>query len=144
VSALRAPFANSSSLEFLGLPPGGPSFLFSNERNTGQPKPWDVGMQMHVSILHHDYPAPVRDTVESKLQHLVKFYDRIISMRALLEKQHDEHRVELVANVGNGAVLVVDARDFTFPTALEDAIGRMERLLKRHHDKLSQGRRRGR
>jgi ribosomal subunit interface protein len=126
-------------------PPGDTSFfLFSNERKTGQPKPWDVGMQMHVSILHHDYPAPVRDTVESKLQHLVKFYDRIISMRALLEKQHDEHRVELVANVGNGAVLVVDARDFTFPTALEDAIGRMERLLKRHHDKLSQGRRRGR
>ena len=26
----------------------------------------------------------------------------------------------------------------------QDAIGRMERLLKRHHDKLSQGRRRGR
>lgn len=101
-------------------------------------------MQMHVSIPHHDYPAPVRDTVESKLQHLVKFYDRIVSLRALLEKQHDEHRVEIVANVGNGAVLVVDARDFAFPSALENAIGRMERLLKRHHDKLSHGRRRGR
>jgi ribosomal subunit interface protein len=101
-------------------------------------------MQTHVSILHHDYPSPVRDTVESKLQHLVKFYDRIVSLRAMLEKQHDEHRVEIVANVGNGAVLVVDARGSAFQSALEEAIERMERLLKRHHDKQNPGRRRGR
>lgn len=101
-------------------------------------------MQTHVSILHHDYPSPVRETVESKLQHLVKFYDRIVSLRAMLEKQHDEHRVEIVANVGNGAVLVVDARGSAFQSALEEAIERMERLLKRHHDKQNPGRRRGR
>lgn len=101
-------------------------------------------MQTHVSILHHDYPAPVRDTVDSKLQHLVKFYDRIVSMRALLERQREEHRVELVANVGHGAVLVVDARGSAFQSVLEDALGRMERLLKRHHDRLNHGRRRGR
>lgn len=101
-------------------------------------------MQTHVSILHHDYPSPVRDTVESKLQHLVKFYDRIVSLRAMLEKQHDEHRVEIVANVGNGAVLVVDARGSAFQSALEEAIERMERLLKRHHDKQNPGSRRGR
>lgn len=101
-------------------------------------------MQTHVSILHHDYPALVRDTVESKLQHLVKFYDRIVSVRAMLEKQHDEHRVELVANIGRGAVLVVDARGLAFSEALEEALARMERLLKRHHDKRVQGRRRSR
>ena len=101
-------------------------------------------MQTHVSILHHDYPALVRDTVDTKLQHLVKFYSRIHSIRAMLEKQHDEHRVELVANVGHGAVLVVDSRGSAFSNALEEALERMERLLKRHHDKLQQGRRRTR
>ncbi|MBL8857900.1 MAG: HPF/RaiA family ribosome-associated protein [Planctomycetes bacterium] len=101
-------------------------------------------MQTHVSILHHDYPAPVRDTVDTKLQHLAKFYSRTHSIRAMLEKQHDEHRVELVANVGHGAVLVVDSRGLAFSNALEEALARMERLLKRHHDKLQQNRRRAR
>jgi ribosomal subunit interface protein len=86
----------------------------------------------------------VRDTVESKLQHLVKFYDRIVSVRALLEKQHDEHRVEIVANVGHGTVLVVDARAPAHVNALEEALNRMERRLKRHHDEMNPGRRRGR
>jgi ribosomal subunit interface protein len=99
-------------------------------------------MQTQVSILHHDYPSRVREQVEEKLQHLVKFYNRIVSVRALLERQHEEHRVELVANVGQGAVLVVDARDTAFGSALEEALGRMERLLKRHNHKHNDLRRR--
>ncbi len=99
-------------------------------------------MQTHVSILHHDYPTTVRSTVDTKLQHLVKFYDRIVSVRALLERQADLHRVELVAAVGHGAVLVVDSRNDEFSSALEEALSRMERLLKRHHDKFHERRRR--
>ena len=101
-------------------------------------------MQALVSILHHDYPVRAREQVEQKLQHLVKFYDRIVSMRALLERQHDEHRIEIVAHVARGAVLVVDARASAFGAALEEAIERMERLLKRQNDKRLHDRRRGR
>jgi ribosomal subunit interface protein len=101
-------------------------------------------MQTQVSILHHDYPTPVRTQVEQKLQHLVKFYERTVSMRALLERQGDDHRVEIVASVGQGAVLVVDARAPMFASALEEALERMERLLKRHNQKhLNARRRRG-
>jgi ribosomal subunit interface protein len=101
-------------------------------------------MQPQVSILHHDYPARAREQVETKLQHLVKFYDRIVSMRALLERQHEEHRVEIVAHIARGAVLVVDARGTAFGSTLEEAIERMERLLKRQNEKRTHDRRRGR
>lgn len=100
-------------------------------------------MKTEVSILHHDYPSQVRDTVEGKLQHLVKFYDRIVSVRALLEKQNEEHRVEFVANVGKGNVLVVDARSDSFSSALDEAMERMTRLLTRHKTKQTGARRRG-
>ncbi len=99
-------------------------------------------MQTQVSILHHDYPTQVRSQVEQKLQHLVKFYERTVSMRALLERQGDDHRVEIVASVGQGAVLVVDARASMFASALEEALERMERLLKRHNQKHVTARRR--
>jgi len=143
-SALRSR-THSPIVEYLESRPLAFASVFASEGLvTGLFGPLEIGMQTHVSIPHHDYPAPVRDTVESKLSHLVKFYDRIVSMRALLEKQHDEHRVEIVANVGHGAVLVVDARGAAHANALEEALARMERLLKRHHDKMNPGRRRGR
>jgi ribosomal subunit interface protein len=98
-------------------------------------------MQTSVSILHHDYPPLVRDTVDAKLQQLERFHGRIVSMRALLERQRTDHRVELVANVGHGAVLVADARRDEFGAALEEATARMERLLKRDHDRRIERRR---
>ncbi|MAE28932.1 MAG: ribosome-associated translation inhibitor RaiA [Planctomycetota bacterium] len=100
-------------------------------------------MKTEVSILHHDYPSQVRDTVEDKLQRLVKFNDRLVSIRALLEKQNDDHRVEFVANVGNGNVLVVDARSDSFGSALDEATERMTRVLTRHKTKQTDARRRG-
>ena len=67
-------------------------------------------MKTEVSILHNDYPSRVRDVVDEKLQRLVKFCGWTISMRALCERQNDDHRVEIVANAGGGTVLVADAR----------------------------------
>ena len=100
-------------------------------------------MLTQVSILHHDYPSQVRDQVDEKLKHLTRFSERIVSLRALLERQREEHRVEIVASVGHGAVLVADARHLSFGPALDEALSRMEGLLKRHNQKLTQERRRG-
>lgn len=99
-------------------------------------------MQTHVAILHHDYPSPVRDQVDEKLQHLARFHERTVSIKALLERQKDDHRVEIVANVGQGAVLVADARHTTFGLALDEALARMTGLLKRYNEKQNLGRRR--
>ena len=100
-------------------------------------------MNTQVSILHHDYPTRVRDVVEERLHHLVKFYDRLSSLRALLERQNEDHRVEIVANVGRGTVLVADATGEAFSSALDEALERMTRQLKRHHDKVTKDRHRG-
>lgn len=99
-------------------------------------------MQKQVSILHHDYPARVRDEVETRLEHLLKFHERIVSSRALLERHNEEHRVEIVCNVGHGAVLVVDARKDAFAAALDEAFDRMHGLLVRHREKHMDQRRR--
>lgn len=99
-------------------------------------------MKTEVSILHREYPAHVRDDVATKLQNLTRFFERTVSMRALLERQREQHRVELVANVGHGVVLVVDARESSIGQALDEALSRMARVLKRHKAKLTSERRR--
>ena len=100
-------------------------------------------MQTIVSIPHHEYPARVREQVETKLQHLVKFYERMVSLRAVLSREGELHRVELVANVGHGVTLVVDSRQEQLESAVDDAVQRMTRVLNRHKTKRAQRQRRG-
>lgn len=100
-------------------------------------------MKTEVAIRHDDYPRPVRDSVEKKLEQLDKFCTWIVSMRALLERQNEDHRVEIVANAGGGVVLVADATSDVFSSALDEALERMVRHLKRHHDKVTKDRHRG-
>lgn len=99
-------------------------------------------MQTIVSIPHHEYPATVREYVEEKLQNLLKYYERIVSIRAVLTREADVHRVELVATVGHGVTLVVDSREDLLETAISDSIERMRRVLTRHKTKLADKHRR--
>jgi ribosomal subunit interface protein len=100
-------------------------------------------MKTLVSVPHHEYPAEVRSHVEQKLQHLLKYYDRIVSLRAVLSRENGHHRVELVANVGHGSTLVVDAREVLLEGAIDGAIDRMGRVLTRHKTRLTERGRRG-
>ncbi len=99
-------------------------------------------MQTQVSILHNDYPAGMRALVDEKLQGLTRFCGQIISMRALLECDKDEHRVEIIAHVGHSNPLIADSRAESFGAALDEALDRMGRIMKRHSEKLTLGRRR--
>ncbi|MFT5284533.1 MAG: ribosomal subunit interface protein [Planctomycetota bacterium] len=101
-------------------------------------------MKTEVSIIHHDYPSRIRDHVATKLQDLNKFFGRTVSVRALLQQERDEHHAELVANVGNGIVLVVEGKANSIHAALDEALARMAKVLKRHKAKRTIERRRPR
>ncbi len=101
-------------------------------------------MKTSVSIPHHDYPARVREFLEARLQTLLKYYDRIVSLRAICERQSDVHRVEIVANVGHHATLVVDARADALERAIDEACAKMTRVLSSHRRKREDRRRRPR
>ena len=99
-------------------------------------------MKTQVSILHHDYPPRVRDMVEEKLQALFRYCSDKVSMSARLEKEKGIHRVEIVATVPHGPVLVADARAEGLGGAIDEALTRMTRLLKRAREKRTIERRR--
>jgi len=93
-------------------------------------------MKTEVVIPHNEYPAQVREHVLRKLDTLERFFEGTVSVRAVLERQHTDHRVELVANVRPGVVLVIDGTSDSMSVALDSAIERMGRVLARHKDKL--------
>ena len=57
--------------------------------------------------------------------------------KANLERQNELHRVELIANVGKGQVLVADVRGGSFLAVLDEAVDRMARQLRKHHDRVT-------
>lgn len=99
-------------------------------------------MRTHVTILHHDYPGHLRALVEDKLEALTRFNDQVTTMTARLERQGDGHRVEIVAQVSHGPTLVADVCREGFSGALEEALDRMGRSLRRSNRKRGTERRR--
>ena len=87
-------------------------------------------MRTEVSILHNDYPVGLSELVEGKLRQLQRFAHEKVALRARLERQRDTHRVEIIATVPRGKVLVADARAQVVGGALDEALSRMARLLK--------------
>jgi len=101
-------------------------------------------MKTLVSVPHRAYPSSVRDAVLARLQSLAKYSDRIESLRAVLDREHDSHCVEIVVHVGHGATLVVDATGATLDEALEEALQRTKGLLTRHKQRIVKRQRRAR
>ncbi|MBM3978018.1 MAG: ribosome-associated translation inhibitor RaiA [Planctomycetes bacterium] len=100
-------------------------------------------MKLQVAILHHQhFPEHVREHIEAKLQHLARYFGRTESLQARLERQRDTYRIELVANLPRGVVLVVEGRAQTMDAALDESLRRMTRVLARHKDRLAHGGRR--
>jgi ribosome-associated translation inhibitor RaiA len=103
----------------------------------------EVRMRTEVSILHDGYPASARELVDGKLQDLFRFCSDKVSMSARLDRVKDIHRIEIVANVPHGPVLVVGANADRYRDALDEALSRMTRLLKKSREKRTIERRRG-
>lgn len=88
-------------------------------------------MQTSVSILHSDYSPRVREAVERELAVLAERTRGVIALRARLAYENGAHRVELVASVAHAPTLVAQARSDSLGLALDAALERMERLLRR-------------
>ncbi|MFT7667628.1 MAG: ribosomal subunit interface protein [Planctomycetota bacterium] len=99
-------------------------------------------MSTQVSIHHNDYSSEIRTIAEEKLGNLFRFCSDKVSLKAHLERQAGGHRVEIVASVPHGPVLVSDVHAEGVMHALDEALSRMTRQLKRSRDKRTVERRR--
>ena len=108
----------------------------SHERPNGRT------LQVEVRTPHGDYPDGVREQVEERLSELTRFFQGTHSIRAILDREQDRHRIELLANAGGRTTIAVDATSDTFSKALTESLHRMQRALSKHKERLTDGRRR--
>jgi len=99
-------------------------------------------MNIEVSMLSKEYKTDLRTFVEEKVSGLVKFNDRLNSIRAVLDQQHDDHMVELVAKVDGVDPMVIEQKGENPRAAVDMAVERMGRTLRKQREKVMDARRR--
>ena len=93
-------------------------------------------MKTTVAIPHHDLPSDHRDLAQQRVQQLERIGDELHGLHVVLELDHLNHHVEIVANIDHGQTLVSEGREESFHAALDAACARMETQLRRHHERL--------
>jgi ribosomal subunit interface protein len=92
-------------------------------------------MNKQISILHQEVPKGTRGYIESRLDAMHLFGNRLDTLTARLDCTHEEHEVELVAGVGGAGTLVAKAKTTSLIGALDEAIDRLTCQLRKVHDK---------
>lgn len=94
-------------------------------------------MTPRISVRHIKLTDAVRQHIEKAADRLPHFFDRIIDCEVIVTKQKIHTEVEFIVKVPQQK-LVASAQndDDNVYKAIDDAAERIERQIKRYHDKL--------
>lgn len=98
-------------------------------------------MKVTINAVHFTADKKLKDLINEKLEKLIKFYDKLVSVEVYLKLENSgqvkDKIVELKANIP-GKTLVSTAIDKSFEASLDEAQGILVRQLKRSKEKLKQ------
>ncbi|HEX2956716.1 MAG TPA: ribosome-associated translation inhibitor RaiA [Chitinispirillaceae bacterium] len=92
-------------------------------------------MEIQITSRHTKASQTLQDTLTAELQRMEKFIDNITSCHVILDSEHVDKTVEITMNVA-GHQIVANAKADNLGKAIDDALIKTERQLKKLNDKL--------
>lgn len=93
-------------------------------------------MDYEINALHDSYSNEATDLVRERMRLLERIEGGASHVRAVIEREDEHrHRVELVATSWGRSVHRAEVRGDTLRSALNDAVHRLERALRRREDR---------
>jgi putative sigma-54 modulation protein len=95
---------------------------------------------MNVSIVgrHIDLTDAMKSTINAVIEDIQKYNLDIISSKVIVEQdKKSEFKVEFNIQVANKGAVVITQKDKDFYKACDLAKGRLEKVLRRYHDKIT-------
>jgi ribosomal subunit interface protein len=92
-------------------------------------------MELNISTPHESYPPEATAMVRERVSTLERIADGANHVRAVIDREHAIHRVELVASSWGRSVHRVEARADSLLGAVNEAVHRLERALRRREDR---------
>ncbi len=92
-------------------------------------------MEVTISARHFELTEEIKDHINKELGKLKKYFDNVMNVRVVLDLEKYRHRCELNIKVA-GQELVVSEETTDMYTAINNAIDKMERNIKRTKEQL--------
>jgi len=97
---------------------------------------------MHIDVTgqHIDVTPALRDYVSGKLERLMRHFDKVTNVHAVLSVEKQRQMAEATINV-NGASLHATSADEDMYAAIDALADKLDRQIKKHKEKLTDHRR---
>jgi putative sigma-54 modulation protein len=92
-------------------------------------------MEIQITSRHEKATQSLQDTISSELEGLQKFYDRITSCHVVLDKERGKEIMEIVVHMA-GHTVAATAKAENMGKAIDSAITKVERQLKKINEKI--------
>ncbi|HUU09945.1 MAG TPA: ribosome-associated translation inhibitor RaiA [Phycisphaerae bacterium] len=100
-------------------------------------------MQIEVTVRHDSIADEMKDRAKEKAGRLLKYYDKIQSIRVVLNKGGDGFSCELIVNLERTHDLVAHAVGHDLHAVIDQAVDRLERQLIEYKDRTRHRKGRG-
>ena len=100
-------------------------------------------MRIEVTARHESIADDMRDRAGEKAQRLLKYYDKIQSIRVVLNRDGDGFSCEMIADLEHASDLVAHTTGHDMRVAIDQAEERLERQLLEHKDRTRHRKGRG-
>ncbi len=95
-------------------------------------------MEIEITARHIDLSKNLKEYIEGEVERLSKIYDRIISAQVVFEMEaHSQYGVEIIINVPKKQLVIKQKADDE-TKAIDEAMEKMVRQLKKYKEKLRQ------
>ena len=100
-------------------------------------------MQIEVTVRHESIAADMRDRADEKARRLLKYYNKIQSIRVVLNKSGAGFSCEMIADLEHSSDLVAQTAGHNMRAVIDQAAERLERQLLEHKDRTRHRKGRG-
>ena len=92
-------------------------------------------MEIQITRRHVEVPSEMQDIIHEKLGKIEKFYEKITSCHVILDSEHTDKTAEIVVSI-MGGTLTARAKADKLLAAVESAVAKLERQLKKSNEKV--------
>lgn len=93
-------------------------------------------MQVEITARHCELPQPLKKRVETRMEKLLRFDDRIMDARLVVSLERNRYNAEAIV-LANGLRLVSHAEEDTDRSAVESVLDRMEKQVRRNRARMT-------
>ncbi len=93
-------------------------------------------LRIDLTDRHHTHTDGEREHVKDKVSKLTHYFDQVHHIEIILDKEHDQHVVEVIVTANNHLHFVGHAVNDSMPSAVDKVVSRLERQVVKAKERM--------